>query len=88
MTGFSFINQLLQEFQEALPALRQLPEVATSKDKDAIGVRDGLNATACSFYSSQGRLDDAFDDRNDQVIAQLVAKYPDVHTMEMETYHL
>ncbi|GMF15591.1 unnamed protein product [Phytophthora lilii] len=34
-------------------ALRADLSVATSSNRDALDVFDGLNATACSFYSSQ-----------------------------------
>lgn len=35
-----------------------------------------------------GRLDDAFDDRNESVVNDLLAKHPELHTLEMETFHL
>lgn len=35
-----------------------------------------------------GRLDDAFDDRNESVVSDLLAKHPELHTLEMETFHL
>lgn len=47
-----------------------------------------MNCTADSFYSSQGRSDNHFDDRNQTLIDAVVAKYPDVATLEMETFHL
>lgn len=49
------------------------------------GVCTGLNATADSFYSSQGRRTGWFDDRNDRLLADLLAAYPDAVTLEMET---
>lgn len=40
--------------QAELPSLRAVPSIESSPDCDVIGVFDGLNATSCSFYSSQG----------------------------------
>ncbi|DAZ92542.1 TPA: hypothetical protein N0F65_012772 [Lagenidium giganteum] len=68
--------------------MRQLSVVSASPDRDHISVYNGKNATACSYYSSQGRLDSAFDDRNEHVVSDLLKQHPDIHTMEMETFHL
>lgn len=51
-------------------------------------VLTGLNCTADSFYSSQGRLDPAFADQNTTLIATLQSQYPTATTLEMETYIL
>lgn len=51
-------------------------------------VLEGMNATADSFYSSQGRQDSNFDDRNESLIDDISAKYPEIATLEMETFHL
>jgi len=48
----------------------------------------GMNATADSFYSSQGRIDPTFDDRNESLIDDLALSHPDVITLEMETFHV
>ena len=48
----------------------------------------GLNATADSFYSSQGRRDPNFDDKNEHLISQISTKYPNALTLEMETFQL
>ncbi|KAI8872218.1 hypothetical protein GQ42DRAFT_161475 [Ramicandelaber brevisporus] len=48
----------------------------------------GLNATADSFYSSQGRTDTAFDDRNEALFDAIRTKYPAAQTLEMETFML
>jgi hypothetical protein len=91
-----------------LPELLADPAVAASSDREMLGVFDGLNATACSFYSSQGaaqlfchthgqltstcsptgRIDSAFDDRNEQLVEDLTKTLPSLHTVEMETFHL
>ncbi|KAL4859498.1 Purine nucleoside phosphorylase DeoD-type [Chlorella vulgaris] len=49
------------------------------------GVCCGLNATADSFYSSQGRSTAWFDDRNESLLADLLCCYPEAVTLEMET---
>lgn len=48
----------------------------------------GLNASADSFFSSQGRLDDHFDDRNEHVIDMLIEQHPAACSLEMEAFHL
>ncbi|KAL4426404.1 hypothetical protein ABPG77_004698 [Micractinium sp. CCAP 211/92] len=52
------------------------------------GVCSGLNATADSFYCSQGRHSSWFDDRNDSLLADLLAHQPSTVTLEMETAQL
>jgi len=47
----------------------------------------GLNATADSFYSSQGRTGTYFEDHNTKLIEEMTAKER-VTTLEMETFHL
>ena len=54
----------------------------------ADGVLEGTNVTACSFYSSQGRTGEAFDDRNDALIDAILAEDPSALSLEMETFHL
>ena len=51
-------------------------------------VATGLNATADSFYSSQGRKDPNFNDANDHLIQEIVATHPNAVTLEMETFTL
>jgi uridine phosphorylase len=55
---------------------------------DAASVNIGLNATADSFYSSQGRTDPNFDDENEDLINKLKQRFPNAFTLEMETFHL
>jgi hypothetical protein len=52
------------------------------------GVHEGLNASADSFFSSQGRPDPHFDDRNTEVIDRLLALHPHASSLEMETFYL
>ena len=50
----------------------------------AVGSRrtvEGLNVSCDSFYSSQGRVDTHFDDRNEQLVARLMALHPKVGQM-------
>lgn len=51
-------------------------------------VNNTLNASADSFYSSQGRTSTLFRDNNVDNIDRLLQKYPDMQTFEMETYIL
>ncbi|KAM9959078.1 hypothetical protein ACTFIR_000129 [Dictyostelium discoideum] len=49
----------------------------------------GINASADSFYSSQGRIDPEFDDFNEQLIENIIDLYDNkVNTLEMETFQL
>ncbi|RKP02716.1 hypothetical protein CXG81DRAFT_29442 [Caulochytrium protostelioides] len=48
----------------------------------------GLNATADTFYASQGRADPHFDDGNASLIAELRALEPAIETLEMENFML
>ena len=47
-----------------------------------------MNASADSFFSSQGRNDPNFDDRNDDVLDLLLHEQPSVTSLEMENFHL
>eukprot|EP01138_Halocafeteria_seosinensis_P000065 gb/GECG01000066.1/.p1 GENE.gb/GECG01000066.1/~~gb/GECG01000066.1/.p1 ORF type:complete len:354 (+),score=44.55 gb/GECG01000066.1/:1-1062(+) len=52
------------------------------------GVTTGVNATADSFYSSQGRTTALFDDQNATLLDDLEKKYPNAAALEMETFQL
>jgi len=60
-----------------------LAAAVTQSVKAALGDRaiEGLNVSTCSFYSSQGRSDANFDDRNDGVLPSLLARHPTVTSM-------
>ncbi|KAJ2999921.1 hypothetical protein HDV02_001440 [Globomyces sp. JEL0801] len=45
----------------------------------------GINATADSFYSSQGRLTDDLGDENQKLIDDIINRYPECQTLEMES---
>ncbi|KAJ3131404.1 hypothetical protein HK101_004723, partial [Irineochytrium annulatum] len=58
---------------------------------DAVGrdrIVTGVNATADSFYSSQGRQDPMFDDENSNLIDAVIAAHPEAMTLEMECFML
>jgi hypothetical protein len=48
--------------------------------------KQGLNATTDSFYGSQCRSTEKFDDRNGGLYQALIEKHPEATTMEMENY--
>ena len=47
-----------------------------------------MNATACSFYSSQGRKDLSFTDQNATLIEDIRKAHPQCETLEMESFQL
>ena len=49
-------------------------------------VFEGLNVSCDSFYGSQGRVDEQFEDRNDALLAQVTKL--DAISMEMESFQL
>lgn len=49
---------------------------------------EGMGATGDSFYSSQGRVDQNFDDHNTTLIDDLISVYPNIAAIEMESFHL
>jgi len=51
-------------------------------------VIEAADATADSFYGSQGRIDDNFDDRNEGLVNTIMSLHPDTGSLQMETYHL
>ncbi|CAB1110711.1 unnamed protein product [Ectocarpus sp. CCAP 1310/34] len=80
-----------EELSEAL-----LKELKSSLDGKAGGSDGGggtavvgcLNASADSFYSSQGRLDPSFEDRNSDILSSLLERHPSAGSFEMETFQL
>jgi len=48
----------------------------------------GVNVTADSFYSSQGRTGEMFDDRNADLLDRILEADPKALSLEMETFHL
>ncbi|KAL5519701.1 hypothetical protein ACEPAG_1361 [Sanghuangporus baumii] len=60
---------------------------ATPLDPPAVIIDNAVNASADSFYSSQGRQT-AFPDHNETLIDDLIKEVPGLATLEMETFHL
>mmetsp|Transcript_11383 Transcript_11383/g.24464 ORF Transcript_11383/g.24464 Transcript_11383/m.24464 type:complete len:371 (-) Transcript_11383:889-2001(-) len=54
----------------------------------AENVVQGVNASADSFYSSQGRTGTDFDDRNEELLTEVCRQYPSLISLEMETFQL
>lgn len=74
-----------------VPASSQLVQQLLAACTAQVGpdlVIQGLNATADSFYSSQGRTGPYFQDVNENLIEDLLAQYPNLVSLEMETFHL
>ncbi|THU98218.1 purine and uridine phosphorylase [Dendrothele bispora CBS 962.96] len=62
-------------------------EAARPADSNTVVLSDVVNASADSFYSSQGRQT-SFPDANEHLIQQLLDTVQDLATLEMETHHL
>ncbi len=78
-------------FFKVAPADASLSATTVATLQRAVGtshVMEGTNVTAESFYSSQGRIDDSFDDRNHHMVAAIRQHFPDGQTLEMETFQL
>ena len=70
------------------PALRAALAGALRQELGDSEVFEGTNVTADSFYSSQGRLSDHFDDRNADLLDSIVERHPEALSLEMESFHL
>ncbi|EIN14751.1 purine and uridine phosphorylase [Punctularia strigosozonata HHB-11173 SS5] len=71
------LHQVLKSSLEAAKPPSWVPEV----------VSDTINASADSFYSSQGRQT-SFPDHNADLIDEIQSSVPGVATLEMETFHI
>lgn len=49
-------------------------------------MKSGLLGTTDSFYGSQARVDTQFDDENENLINEILEKYPRAKTLDMESY--
>lgn len=47
-----------------------------------------MDITGDSFYSSQGRIDSNFDDKNEILLDKLAELYPKAGSLQMETFQL
>ena len=73
--------------------LADAAKAAEARDDDesrevVYSVHEGLDVTADSFYSSQGRVGTSFDDRNADLLDRVVGEAPDAASLQMETFHL
>jgi uridine phosphorylase len=77
---------------EVAPANEILSKLVFEELKQSLrgqaSILEGLNLTADSFYSSQGRIDDSFDDNNVNLIEHITAQNLHAKTMEMESFTL
>ncbi|TKY84574.1 hypothetical protein EX895_006476 [Sporisorium graminicola] len=80
------------EVHDALLAALEKDKPAKSADlfagEEVRAVGDTVNASADSFYGSQGRIDPAFVDANANLIDVIKERRPGVATLEMETFVL
>lgn len=78
-------------FSKTVAADKELSDALFAQMQKSVGhdkVVHGLNCTADSFYSSQGRLTADFEDRNEDVIESVRKHFPACKTLEMETFQL
>jgi len=81
----------VEPYSITLPVLGDvglMQHVATAMATDGLAVECGLNCSADSFYSSQGRQGEQFRDRNRALLELLRQRCPDVRALEMESFHL
>ena len=67
---------------KANPQLSNCLIKALSRNLEKEKIFSGINGTADSFYSSQGRSDNHFKGKNFKLIDQLIEKYPEMHILE------
>lgn len=91
----SATHELPYDVSSVIPADAELSEIfyekmvaAMAESKLGYAVKHGLDATADSFYSSQGRTGNSFLDANETLIDTLCKELPDLAVLEMETGHL
>ncbi|ORX91971.1 purine and uridine phosphorylase [Basidiobolus meristosporus CBS 931.73] len=73
------------------PADPTLSKIVTEELSQVFGndkVHNGVNITADSFYSSQGRMDDNFKDDNQDLFEVIHKELPSAVSLEMETFML
>lgn len=66
----------------------KLVKALVKQSNDTFPVVEAIDATADSFYSSQGRIDAEFDDSNDELIDSFMSMHPNTGSLQMETYLL
>lgn len=69
-----------------------LSSSSSSSDKNntvsKFTVMTGMDATADSFYSSQGRTNNSFYDKNESLLDRIETGEPLLRSLQMETFHL
>lgn len=78
-------------FSQLCPSDARLSALVVSELSQALGsasVVPGANVTAESFYSSQGRIYEKFEDHNETIVAAVLERYATAKTLEMETFTL
>ncbi|TIB57238.1 hypothetical protein E3P79_03102 [Wallemia ichthyophaga] len=60
----------------------------SNQDSGPLCLGNTVNASADSFYSSQGRIDPSFPDTNSSLMQNIMDQVPNVTTLEMETHQL
>jgi len=55
---------------------------------DDITVVKAMDVTGDSFFSSQGRRDDNFEDKNSTLLDDIMQTYPNAGSLQMETFQL
>lgn len=79
-------DQLYSALQATKPVVD--PKLFDDNPNAPVALDNIKNASADSFYSSQGRQSDLFDDQNQELIKELQTQQPDLQTFEMETFLL
>ena len=73
--------------REASPILHDILKKALG-NKGAFPVVEATDGTAEFFYSTQGRTDPEFYDKNENLLKDVLIQYPDTGSLQMETFHL
>lgn len=81
------ISKLVEADTDLRIELERAIEAARPAGFATSNVVGGVNASADSFYSSQGRQT-SFPDHNENLIEHLQSSTKDLATLEMETFHL
>jgi len=82
-----FITKQVDADPEIYEAVYKSLEAARPEGKTTKIVNGLVNASADSFYSSQGRQT-SFPDHNEYLVPHLLESIPDIGSFEMETFHL
>lgn len=89
--GTASTTEECYHLSKVAPADAELSSLVLSKLGEQVGtehLRSGVNVTAESFYSSQGRIDPNFDDNNHSINQLLTTHYPNARSLEMESFWL